>query len=267
MRFAHAQSTSQSVSEINKKVFTPVAKAVSNLRLVKVSQSYDNLADPSKPINILHEVSLDIKLGYSLALSGPSGCGKSTLLQIIAGNLSPSSGEIWWGEQRLDQMNDAERAKWRLKNLGLIFQDFRLFPHLSALENVALPLELLGETSQVAFEYAQDLLTQLKLDHRSSHRPEMLSGGERQRVALARALVTKPSLLIADEPTGNLDYETAEQVESLLLSQVSLRQVGLVYVTHNLSFANKAQEHWGLHQQQLLRRHSLETALSGIAHD
>ena len=250
------QSLDQSLIKLNKKVFSPVAKAVSNLRLVNVSQSYNNLADPSKPIHILDEINLDIKLGYSLALSGPSGCGKSTLLQIIAGNITPSSGEIWWGDQRLDQLNEAARARWRLQNLGLIFQDFRLFPHLSALENVALPLELLGETSKVAFEKAQDLLKQLKLDHRSSHRPEMLSGGERQRIALARALVTQPSLLIADEPTGNLDYETAEQVESLLLEQVSLRQVGLVYVTHNLTFAAKAQEHWGLHQQQLLRRHS-----------
>ena len=267
MSSVYAQSTDKSSTKLNKKVFAPVAKSVSNLRLVNVSQTYENLADPSKPIHILNEVSLNVKLGYSLALSGPSGCGKSTLLQIIAGNISPSFGEIWWGEQRLDLLNDSERARWRLENLGLIFQDFRLFPHLSALENVALPLELLGETSKVAFEQAQDLLIQLKLAHRSSHRPEMLSGGEKQRVALARALVTKPSLLIADEPTGNLDYETAEQVESLLLAQVALRHVGLVYVTHNLAFANKAQEHWGLHQQQLLRRHSLEMARSGIEND
>ncbi len=254
MSLLTAQANKKELTKLAQKVFTPVAKSVANLRLIELSHSFHNLANPQQDIHILKGVNLEIKLGYSMALSGPSGCGKSTLLQIIAGNLRPNSGEIWWGEQRIDLFSDDERARWRLKNLGLVFQDFRLFPHLTALENVALPLELLGETSRTAFEQAQDLLEQLQLTSRANHRPEMLSGGERQRVAIARALVTRPALLIADEPTGNLDYETAQQVEELLLAQVALRQVGLVYVTHNLQFADKAQEHWGLYQQQLINR-------------
>lgn len=237
-----------------KKVFAPIAHTQSNLRLKDVSQCFDNLEDTAKPLRILTDVQLNINIGQTIALSGPSGCGKSTLLQIIAGNLTPTDGEVWWGNQRIDLFKEDERAAWRLQNIGLIFQDFRLFTHLTALENVALPLELLGRSTQDAFEEAKPLLDQLGLGERMSHKPNTLSGGEKQRVALARALVTRPVLLIADEPTGNLDQETAAAVEDLLLSQVNLRQVGLVYVTHDLRFASRAQEHWGLHEGRLLKR-------------
>ena len=224
------------------------------LRLVGVSKSYQQQTHASLPLDILKEVDLEIYPGQSLALSGPSGCGKSTLLQIIAGNLLPSDGEVWWGHQRLDILSDDERAQWRLRNLGMMFQDFRLFPHLTALENVALPLELLGSSSYDAQTEAQDLLEQLNLAERITHLPSRLSGGEKQRVALARALITKPMLLLADEPTGNLDQVTAAKVETLLLQQVKTRQVGLVYVTHHLQFAAKADQHWGLHEGYLLQR-------------
>ncbi len=235
-------------------VSTKSTPALAPLRLIQVSQQYDNLAQPEKPLQILDRVDLSISAGQTIALSGPSGCGKSTLLQVIAGNLSPTEGEVWWGDERIDTLNEDERARWRLNNIGMIFQDFRLFPHLSAIDNIALPLELLGHSPQESREAAIPLLCQLKLDHRAEHRPDTLSGGERQRVALARALVTRPTLLIADEPTGNLDQETAEQVEQLLLNQASVHQVALLYVTHDLRFASRAQQHWGLHQGRLLQR-------------
>ena len=245
------------VQRVEQGVFTPVAKTQANLRLHQVSQAFENLANPAEPIRILTDINLNIQVGETLALSGPSGCGKSTLLQIISGNLTPSNGEVWWGDQRLDQFKEADRAAWRLQNIGLIFQDFRLFSHLTALENVALPLELLGYSSRQACDQAIPLLEQVGLKSRSSHKPHILSGGEKQRVALARALVTRPLLLIADEPTGNLDQETAAVVEDLLLSQVSQRQVGLVYVTHDLRFAARADTHWGLHEGQILKRTTL----------
>ena len=232
------------------------ARALAQLRLEAVSHHYPNLADLNTPIHILNEVNLEISPGQSYALSGPSGCGKSTLLQIIAGALTPLEGVIWWGNQRLDLLDEDARAQWRLINLGMIFQDFRLFPHLNAVENVALPLELLGESPRVAARQAYDLLESFGLLERASHSPEILSGGEKQRVALARALVTRPALLIADEPTGNLDQETAAQVEDTLLSQVKGRNVGLVYVTHDLHFASRADRHFGLYRGQLLERHA-----------
>lgn len=230
------------------------SNALPQLRLQGISHHFPNLADPSSPIIILKNVNLELSSGQSLALSGPSGCGKSTLLQMIAGTLTPLEGELWWGNDRLDLLNEEERAKWRLRQLGMIFQDFRLFPHLSALENVALPLELLGERPRTAALEAAEVLAQFGLSERENHAPETLSGGEKQRVALARALVTRPTLLVADEPTGNLDQETAAQVEEALLSQVSARKIGLIYVTHDLRFASRADRHFGLNKGQLIER-------------
>ena len=239
-----------------KKAVGHASKALHTLRLEQITHSFPNLADLNSPLLVLNEINLEVSPGQSLALSGPSGCGKSTLLQIIAGTLSPMSGALWWGETRLDQLTEDERAQWRLRQLGMIFQDFRLFPHLNALENVALPLELLGKSPRTAAHEASELLAQFGLTSRESHAPETLSGGEKQRVALARALVTRPTILIADEPTGNLDQETAARVEETLLSQIHARHVGLIYVTHDLRFASRADRHFGLDKGQLLERKS-----------
>ena len=229
-------------------------QALPQLELRDVAHSYPNLEQPEHPLEILKSISLTCSAGEMIALSGPSGSGKSTILQLIAGNLIPTSGEVWWGHQRLDQLSEDERARWRLSNVGLIFQDFRLFPHLSALENVTLPLELLGSSSYEATSLAIPLLKQLGLSERHHHRPHTLSGGEQQRVAIARALVHRPTLLLADEPTGNLDHVSAQKVEDLLLSLPYLRQVGLLYVTHDLRFATRADVHYGVHEGELLKR-------------
>ena len=224
------------------------------LELRDVTHSYPNLEDETHPLEILKSISLSLSAGDTIALSGPSGSGKSTLLQLIAGHGVPSRGEIWWGDIRLDQLNEDARAHWRLEHVGLVFQDFRLFPHLTALENVALPLELLGSSSHEATSAAVPLLKQLGLSERHHHKPHALSGGEQQRVAIARALVHRPTILLADEPTGNLDRASATKVEDLLLSLPHLRQVGLLYVTHDLSFAQRADTHYGLHQGELMQR-------------
>ena len=228
--------------------------ALAMLRIKDVAKSYPNLEDPASPLDILRSITFDISAGEIIALSGPSGCGKSTLLQLIAGNLAPTSGEIWWGDQRLDLFSDTVRDQWRLEQVGLIFQDFRLFHHLSAVENAALPLELLGFSPKEAYDRAYELLDQLGLSRRLHHRPSALSGGEQQRVALARALAHRPTLLLADEPTGNLDPESARHVEDLLLSLPALQRVSLIFVTHDLRFAQRAHTHYGVHQGQLLER-------------
>ena len=229
-------------------------QALPQLELRDVTHSYPNLEDTGRPLEILKSVSLSFSAGDVIALSGPSGSGKSTLLQLIAGHGAPTRGEIWWGDLRLDQLSDDERARWRLEHIGLVFQDFRLFPHLSALENVALPLELLGSSSHEAIEAATPLLKQLGLSERHHHKPRELSGGEQQRVAIARALVHRPTMILADEPTGNLDSVSAGKVEDLLLSLPHLRQVGLLYVTHDLRFAQRASAHYGLHEGDLIQR-------------
>lgn len=250
---AFSLSVARDRAEISSRTFTPV-RVAPQLDVRGVSRSYPNREDPSRPLEILRDVDLKISAGEVVSLSGPSGCGKSTLLQIIAGNLAPSGGEVWWGDQRLDTLDDAARAQWRLAQLGLIFQDFRLFDHLSALENVALPLELLGSSARDAQREAHRVLEQLGLGARRAHLPSALSGGEQQRVAIARALVHRPTLLLADEPTGNLDRESAQRVEELLLSLPRLSQVGLLYITHDLRFAARADTHWGLHEGALLQR-------------
>ena len=244
-RSAQAHARSLSISPV---------QVLPQLELREVSQIYPNLEDPEQPLEILKSVTLSLSAGDMVALSGPSGSGKSTLLQVIAGHLSPAQGEVWWGDLRLDQQSEDERARWRLEHVGLIFQDFRLFPHLSALENAALPLELLGASTRDATAAAIPLLKQLGLNERLHHRPHALSGGEQQRVAIARALVHRPTLILADEPTGNLDSASARKVEDLLLSLPHLRQVGLLYVTHDLSFAQRAETHYGLHEGQLIQR-------------
>lgn len=246
-------SASASISEEIKTRIHP-ARVLPMLRLNEIQKRYPNLEDPLKPLEILNEINLVISAGEVIALSGPSGCGKSTLLQIISGNLSATTGEIWWGEERLDQMNEAQRARWRLEQVGMIFQDFRLFPHLTVLENAALPLELLGASPQEALRGVKPLLEELGLGARLHHTPSALSGGEQQRVALARALAHRPTLLLADEPTGNLDQVSARAVEDLLLSLPTLRRVALIYVTHDLRFAARADRHFGVFQGQLMER-------------
>ena len=183
-------------------------------------------------MTILDDASLTVNRGETAAVVGPSGAGKSTLLALLAGLDEPTSGQVWLDEIELTALDEDGRAQLRNRRVGFIFQSFHLLPSLTALENVLLPLEL-SDTSG-AMERARKALSQVGLDSRLHHYPRQLSGGEKQRVAIARAFVGSPSLLFADEPTGNLDNKTGERVLNLLFELNAASNATLVLVTHDL---------------------------------
>lgn len=188
-----------------------------------------------RTVTILDDVTLDIPEKQTVAIVGPSGSGKSTLLGLIAGLDRPTSGTIWLNGVEITGLREREMARLRLANVGYIFQSFHLIPTLTALENVSIPLELAGDSQ--ARQRANELLHAVGLGHRVSHYPVQLSGGEQQRVAVARAFACRPPILLADEPTGNLDSTTGQQVIELILALH--RDVGttLVLVTHDHNLA------------------------------
>ncbi|QSR85956.1 ABC transporter ATP-binding protein [Candidatus Methylacidiphilum infernorum] len=188
----------------------------------------------------LREANLDIYPGQSVALVGPSGCGKSTLLHLIAGIDSPSQGEIYVDGHPFHALNEEKLARLRGQIIGIVFQFFNLLPTLSVIENVMLPALLQGVVDHAASKAAKELLAEVGLSHRLSHYPHQLSGGEMQRVALARALIMKPKIILADEPTGNLDSETTERILSLIKKLVLEYQLTLLMVTHSLEVAKSA---------------------------
>jgi len=177
-------------------------------------------------------VSFTVARGQTAAIVGPSGAGKSTLLALLAGLDDPSTGQVWLNGIELTALDEDGRARVRNREVGFIFQSFHLLPSLTALENVLLPLEL-GGTHEAAAK-AREALAAVGLDHRLRHYPRQLSGGEQQRVAIARAFVTAPSLLFADEPTGNLDNQTGEKILNLLFSLNAASATTLIIVTHDL---------------------------------
>ena len=183
-------------------------------------------------MTILDDASLTVNRGETAAVVGPSGAGKSTLLALLAGLDEPTSGQVWLDEIELTALDEDGRAQLRNRRVGFIFQSFHLLPSLTALENVLLPLEL--SNTGGAMERARKALSQVGLDSRLHHYPRQLSGGEKQRVAIARAFVGSPSLLFADEPTGNLDNKTGERVLNLLFELNAASNATLVLVTHDL---------------------------------
>ncbi|HWD40345.1 MAG TPA: ABC transporter ATP-binding protein [Fimbriimonas sp.] len=198
------------------------------LEFENVSRSYQ---EGSSQIQALKDVSLSFQAGELVAVVGPSGSGKSTLLHLAGALDIPSSGKVRINGQNTDAMGEDARAKLRLKTIGFVFQFFNLIPTLSALENVAVPALIEGQSSTTAYKKAAELLDLVGLALRSSHLPEQLSGGEQQRVALARALVLGAPLLLADEPTGNLDSETGMQILRLIGEFRQGRTI--VIVTHD----------------------------------
>ncbi|NCV54837.1 MAG: ABC transporter ATP-binding protein, partial [Betaproteobacteria bacterium] len=186
------------------------------LRVTGLSKSFAGLAN-DRPIEILRDVSMRLSAGQSLAIMGRSGAGKSTLLHVLAGFESPDRGEIRWEGQALVSMNETQIDRLRNRRFGFVYQFHHLLDELSALENVALPLRIRGLSREEAEAPAQILLDAVGLGKRLHHTPAELSGGERQRVAVARALVGKPDCVLADEPTGNLDTETADRVFDVML--------------------------------------------------
>ena len=190
-------------------------------------------------VSILQTISFSIPRGQIVAIVGPSGSGKSTLLGLLAGLDRPTAGSICIQGTDITNLNESEMARFRRRHIGYVFQSFHLIPTLTALENVLLPLELQGQSS--GQDRARTLLQSVGLEHRLSHYPIQLSGGEQQRVALARAFISRPSILLADEPTGNLDSQTGARIMELLWQLHEIQGSTLVLVTHDVSLANRAQ--------------------------
>jgi putative ABC transport system ATP-binding protein len=203
----------------------------------------------SKSVNVLHDVSLDIAKGSTVAIAGPSGCGKTSLLLLLSGLERPDAGSIFVDGRNLAELTRDELADLRRDRIGIVFQNFHLLASLTALENVALPLQMAGQVD--ALDCAGDMLTRVGLADRAHHRPSQLSGGEQQRVAIARALVHRPSLLLADEPTGNLDDHTADSVRQLLFRLNRELGTTLVLVTHDMDFAGQCDRVLRLYDGQL----------------
>lgn len=186
---------------------------------------------------IFEDLSFEVRAGETLAIVGESGSGKSTLLHLLGALDRPSGGKVWFGDVDLNTLDEAAAADFRNRELGYVWQFHYLLPEFSALENVAMPLLLTGMAQQTARKQAEDWLNQVGLLDRAEHRPGELSGGEQQRVALARALIAKPKILMADEPTGDLDGKTAEAVLELILRLHRDHGLTSLLVTHNLEFA------------------------------
>ncbi|MGY5850143.1 ABC transporter ATP-binding protein [Salegentibacter sp. F14] len=208
-------------------------------KILNVHQLEKSYSSGSKKLKVLQDISFDIEERESFAIVGPSGSGKTTLLGLCAGLDQADSGRITLCGTALNELNEDQRAVLRNRNVGFVFQDFQLLPTLTALENVAVPLELQG--AKDAVRTGKELLEKVGLKERINHYPSQLSGGEQQRVALARAFSTKPSILFADEPTGNLDAETGEKVVKLLFELNKEAGTTLVIVTHDLELAQKTQ--------------------------
>lgn len=194
----------------------------------KISKTYNQ---GGKKVEVLYQLSLQVKRGETVAILGQSGSGKSTFLSLMAGLDQPDFGQISIDDTDLTKMDQEELARFRSKNLGIVFQQYHLMSNLTALENVSLPLEL--QRQKEAETKARKALEQVGLSHRLSHLPSELSGGECQRVAIARAIVTKPSLILADEPSGNLDGKTGKEVMDLLFTLCKEQEQTLILVTHN----------------------------------
>jgi len=203
----------------------------------------------SHSLQILFDVSLSVNAGESLAIVGSSGSGKSTLLGLLAGLDLPSSGSIQVAGNPITELDEDQRAEVRARHVGFVFQSFQLMPNLTALENVSLPLEILGQRN--ASRDSTDILNRVGLDHRLDHYPRQLSGGEQQRVALARAFVTRPDILFADEPTGNLDAETGNLIVDQLFSLNAENNTTLILVTHNDGLAQRCQRIVGMDSGRL----------------
>ncbi len=221
--------------------------------VLKVEGLHKHFTLGGQTIPVLQDLNLTLAAGEKLAILGPSGSGKSTLLGLLAGLESPDAGRILMGKQALHELDQAELTRYRARYLGIVFQQFHLMRYLSALENVMLPLDITDTASgfRERRERARHLLVQVGLEKRMDHFPHQLSGGERQRVAMARALSTEPPLILADEPSGNLDLDTGERVMQVLFEVLQDHGSSLILVTHNPEQAQHCDRQLRLHQGQL----------------
>ncbi|MEM9171598.1 MAG: lipoprotein-releasing ABC transporter ATP-binding protein LolD [Pseudomonadota bacterium] len=224
------------------------------MRCTGVSRSF---VEGEKRVVVLDEVDLDIASGETIAIVGASGSGKTTLLQLLGGLDAPTAGDIELQGRNLSSLSDNERGVMRNEMMGFVYQFHHLLPEFSAIENVAMPLLIRRAARDQAMQAARDILDRVGLSARLDHRPSQLSGGERQRAAVARALVTRPRLVLADEPTGNLDRETGEQVLALMLSLNKDFGTSLVIVTHDASIAARMDRELTLRDGQLVNARTM----------
>ena len=201
-----------------------------------VSFSYN---EGNNKTSVLKNLNFEIKSGETTAIIGQSGCGKSTLLNLMAGLDTPTEGEVLITNTNISEISEKDRTELRAKNLGFVYQFHHLLNDFSSLYNVALPLLIMGVDKSDSLLQAKKILTKVGLENRLNHKPSELSGGERQRVAIARAMITEPTCLLADEPTGNLDAENAKEVLELIIELNTNKTTALLIVTHDLSIANK----------------------------
>ncbi|MDH3588892.1 MAG: ATP-binding cassette domain-containing protein [Gammaproteobacteria bacterium] len=206
------------------------------LRCVHIARSYPQA---NGTLTVLRDVELEVQPGERLSIIGASGCGKTTLLQIMGGLDEPTSGSVLVNGRDLSHLDDAERGLMRNRSIGFVYQFHHLLPEFSALENVAMPLLIRRDTVDDARKQAADLLCRVGLGERLDHKPSQLSGGERQRAAVARALITRPALVLADEPTGNLDGRTGGRVFETMLELNRDLGTSLVVVTHDMRIARR----------------------------
>ena len=211
--------------------------SIRNNTLIQMKNVKLELGSKAGKVDILKGISLGIYSDTSVAITGPSGAGKSTLMMVIGGLETVTSGSIIIGDENFSLMNEDALAKFRRDNIGIVFQAFRLIPTMTALENVSIPLELSNDPN--SSEKAKQALDLVGLSKRISHYPDQLSGGEQQRVAIARAFITNPTVLLADEPTGNLDQETGTKIIDLLFNLQSSHKTTLILVTHDRSLAER----------------------------
>lgn len=223
--------------------------------ILKIESVSKYFSTSEGPLEILKDISFSVKEQSGISIIGPSGSGKTTLLGLCAGLDLPSQGKIILNDIDLTRLNEDDRAYVRNQFVGFVFQNYQLLPTLSALDNVMIPLELRGEKNIIA--QAKELLGRVGLGNRMKHYPSQLSGGEQQRVAIARAFISKPKVLFADEPTGNLDEETADSVTNLLLQINKEEGTTLVMVTHNIALAEQTKRLLKLKGGQLVEDQQL----------
>lgn len=204
-----------------------------------------------QPIRVLDQLNFSLRSGDWVSIVGASGSGKTTLLNMLAGLDSATDGKVEWAGQDISQLSESDLGTFRNTHLGFVYQFHHLLAEFNALENVCMPLWIQGMNKQSAKEFALSMLKQVGLESRALHKPAELSGGERQRVAIARALITKPAMVLLDEPTGNLDSQTAEEIQTLLKTLNQELKTAFVVVTHDLAFADLAKQSYRLDQGRL----------------
>lgn len=219
--------------------------------LIQAHDVNKTFRDGDNQVTVLNNVNLTVTKGQLMAIVGSSGSGKSTLLHILAGLDTPSAGEVLFEDVALTRLNGSQKAQLRNQNIGFVYQFHHLLPEFDAVENVAMPLRIAGASEHEATQRASALLERVGLTERMHHRPAQLSGGERQRVAIARAFANKPKLVVADEPTGNLDGKTAESVFELILEMNKEFGTAFIIVTHDMALAKRIGAVYRLHNGTL----------------